>query len=105
MQGFWWAENAECSLDYGIGYCFGRFITYRQQYRKTSSGGPSWRERICIRSLRLKLIPICTLLSQPIFVEMAVRQVNGLSGAWVCCVLFFVVDKLGIFRTTLVRRG
>ena len=35
MQGFWWAENADYSLDYGIGYCFGRFITYRQQYQKS----------------------------------------------------------------------
>ena len=34
MQGFWWAKNADYSLDYGVGYCFGRFITYRQQYRK-----------------------------------------------------------------------
>ena len=48
---------------------------------------------------------ICNLLSQRIFVEMAARQVNGLSEAWVCYVLFLVVDKLGIFRTTLVHRG
>ena len=34
VQGFWWTENSDYSLDYGIGYCFGRFITYRQQYRK-----------------------------------------------------------------------
>jgi len=34
MQGFWWAENADYSLDYGIGYCVGRLIAYRQQYRK-----------------------------------------------------------------------
>ena len=72
---------------------------------QTSSGGTSWKERIYIPSLRLKLIPICTQLSQPTFFKIAARQVHGLPGVWVCCVLFFVVDKLGIFSTILVRRG
>ena len=72
---------------------------------RTALSGPSSRERICIRSLRLILIPICTRLSQPIFFGRAARQVSVLSGVWVCCVLFFVVDKLGIFHTILARRG
>ena len=29
VQGLWWAENAYYTLDYGLGYCFGRFITDR----------------------------------------------------------------------------
>ena len=32
------------------------------------------------------------------------RSTGGLSGASVYCVLFFVVDKLGITRTNLARR-
>ena len=52
----------------------------------------------------LKWIPIRTLLSQPILFGTAVRQVNGLSGVLVCCVLLFVVDKLDISRTNLARR-
>ena len=28
------AENDDYSLGFGIGYSFGRFITYRQQHRK-----------------------------------------------------------------------
>ena len=36
---------------------------------------------------------------------MAARQANGLSGVWACRVLFFVIDRFGIYRTTLVRRG
>ena len=63
---------------------------------QTVLGGSSSRERVYIRSLRLNLIPICTLLSQPIFFGKVARQVHGLSGALACCVLLFVVDELAI---------
>ena len=72
---------------------------------QTVLDGPSSRERIYIRSLRLKLIPICARPSQPLFFGRAARQANGLSGALVCRVLFLVVKKLGIVCTSLARCG
>ena len=99
MNGFWWAENDDYSLDYRIDWLLFRPFCYVPPavVPQTSAGGPSSRERIYIRSLRLNVISIRTLLSQPIFVEVVAQRVNGLSGVGVCCVLFFVVDKPGIF--------
>ena len=92
VQGFWRAENADNTLSYGMGYCSGSFITQLEPALQTVLGSPSSRYRIYIRSLRLKLTPICRRPSQPIFFGRAARQVSGLLGALVCCVLFFVVD-------------
>ena len=106
MQGLWWPKNAVCSLDYGMGYCFGRFIPYRKHDREPCEV-VHHRDNvfICVQSLRLKLILICTLLSQPIFFERAAWHVSGLSGVLVSHIpgmLFSVFEFLGLY---LARRG
>ena len=62
---------------------------------ESASGSPSPRERIYIQSLWLKLIPMCTQLSQPILFEMAGQEANDMSGACALWVLFRVIDRRG----------
>ena len=104
-QGLCWARNYYCSLDDGMGYLLCPLLYYAPvTVPQTVLGSPSSREYSYIPTLRLKWKPIGTLPSQPIFFRTTARQENDLLRAVVCCLVFFVFDKLGISCTILARR-